>query len=124
MQEYYRSGNYSLLEDIPFKEMFGRKSRVHFAEYLLECYLTLNKIIAYNGKIFSSELNRGEEYRDLKKVKQVVIIGKSTIKLEEKLLSKNYYKNESRRLSDMQEIDIIRIDKVGLSDHNKDNKRM
>jgi len=85
---------------------------------------SLNKIIAYNGKLFSSELNRGEEYRDLKKVKQVVIIGKSTIKLEEKLLSKNYYKNESRRLSDMQEIDIIRIDKVGLSDYNKDNKRM
>ena len=85
---------------------------------------SLNKIIAYNGKLFSSELNRGEEYRDLKKVKQVVIIGKSKIKLEEKLLSKNYYKNESRRLSDMQEIDIIRIDKVGLSDYNKDNKRM
>jgi len=41
MQEYYRSGNYSLLEDIPFKEMFGRKSRVYFAEYLLECYLNV-----------------------------------------------------------------------------------
>lgn len=104
--------------------MFGRKSRVHFAEYLLECYLTLNKIIAYNGKIFSSELNRGEKYRDLKKVKQVVIIGKSTIKLEEKLLSKNYYKNESRRLSDMQEIDIIRIDKENIQKIQTNSKSM
>lgn len=46
----YKTGEFPILDDIAFKETFGRKERVEYSEYFLECYHEL-PIGSLKGKV-------------------------------------------------------------------------
>lgn len=59
-------------------------------------------------RIYSTQLNRGENYSQIKKVTQINFVDNVKIKINEKVISEHYL--ISKELSDDFEIDIVRLD--------------
>lgn len=79
----------------------------------LEMYSTftmdsLRKSKSYIMRIYSTQLNRGENYNQIKKVTQINFVDNVKIKINEEIITKHYFIN--KELSDDFEMDIVRLD--------------
>ena len=166
----FETGFFQVLEDVVFKEVFGRNSRKHFAKYLLEILLQekisieemdvvrdnvlekisfdqkdfqvdvvmnyKNKIYniepftyfgkrglikseSYNGRLLSSQLDKGEGYEKVKKVIQYIIVDNVDISLNKEMITKNLFSYQNIVLSDLQEMNFIRLDKIEELKYNE-----
>lgn len=165
----FETGDFRVLEDVIFKEVFGRVSRKKYSLYLLETLtkkkcsitdldvwrdMTLEKISfddkefqadvvmtyqnviyniepytffgkkglikseSYNSRLLSTELDRGEDYDKVRKVIQFIIVEKVDIKLNKEIVTKNLFSQNNIPLSDLQEINVIRLDKLEELNYN------
>ena len=72
----------------------------------------LVKSQGYRGRVFSTQLQRGDEYKSTKKVIQYIIADKVDMNISEDMITKNVFSKNSVVLSEYQEINIIRLDKL------------
>lgn len=77
---------------------------------------SLRKSKTYIMRIYSTQLNRGDNYNQIKKVTQINFIDKTKIQINEEVISKHYLINE--RLSDDFELDIVRLDLIPKKGYN------
>lgn len=69
---------------------------------------SLKKSKYYIMRIYSSQLNRGDNYNKIKKVTQINFVDNVKIKIDEEVITEHYLIN--KELSDDFEIDIVRLD--------------
>lgn len=86
---HYKSRKIMRLNDVAFKEMFGRKKRILYSEYLLECYFGL-PTGSLNGKV-EVMLEVVLLYNNINRVDQVILIIHIKNKTERKIQIKNIH---------------------------------
>lgn len=91
----------------------------------LEMYSTftknsLKKSKYYIMRIYSSQLNRGDNYNHIKKVTQINFVDNVKIKINEEVITEHYLLN--KELSDDFELDIVRLDLINKKGYNLNNK--
>lgn len=77
---------------------------------------SLTKSKQYIMRIYSTQLNRGDDYNKVKKVTQINFANQVKIKIEEEVIIENYF--ISKELSDDFELDIARLDLIDKKGYN------
>jgi len=82
----------------------------------------LTKSLAYEARIFQNQFEIGDEYKNVKKVIQIIIVEQPSIPLKEELIAKYTYKNKNFELSQLEEIILVRLDLLERYLYNDDGK--
>ncbi len=109
-----------ILEKFSFDDMEYRGDVVVTYQeniYNLEAFSVLNntglsKTICYGGRMISSQFERGDCIKNISKVIQIVIVNEVKIEISKKMITKNVFRDERKVLSDLQEIQLIRLDRI------------
>ena len=77
-------------------------------------------------RLLSSQLDKGEGYEKVKKVIQYIIVDHVDISLNKEIITKNLFSYNNVALSDLQEINLIRLDRIEEIKYNegKSDKRL
>lgn len=81
---------------------------------------SLRKSKTYIMRIYSTQLNRGDDYSQIKKVTQINFVDNAKIKIDEEVLTEHYLIN--KELSDDFELDIARLDLIDKKGYNLSNR--
>lgn len=81
---------------------------------------SLQKSKTYIMRIYSTQLNKGDNYNQIKKVTQINFVDNVKIKIDEEALSEYYLIN--KELSDDFELDIARLDLIDKKGYNLSNR--
>ena len=81
---------------------------------------SLKKSKYYIMRIYSSQLNRGDNYNKIKKVTQINFVDNVKIKIDEEVITEHYLIN--KELSDDFELDIARLDLIDKKGYNLSEK--
>ena len=81
----------------------------------IETYTTfteesLNKSLSYVNRLFGTQLNRGEKYKNMKRCIQINIVENVEVSLVKKMRFSNYFAHEEKILSKVEEIEFINLD--------------
>lgn len=77
---------------------------------------SLTKSKQYIMRIYSTQLNRGDDYNQVKKVTQINFVDNVKFEIEEEVITKHYF--ISKELSDDFELDIARLDLIDKKGYN------
>lgn len=77
---------------------------------------SLKKSKTYIMRIYSTQLNRGDNYNQIRKVTQINFVDNIKIKIDEEVLTEHYLIN--KELSDDFELDIARLDLIDKKGYN------